>query len=249
MSAEPNGRRPAAVCFDLDGTLVSERVGVRDARLAVGLALRERQLTVIDPDGFANAVEQVVADTLAENGGQWPTWFHVEQWLTLALQRIDCPQAVENLDTLRQLGDIYKSERIARARAIPGAQDAIDAARRRGPVALITNFGEGDLQRRKIAAAGLDGQFDAVVISGEIDCWKPNPEIFHHAAAQLGLPVADCVHIGNSIESDIDGALAAGMSALLVEEDDRPRPADLDPRALWRPNLPQVAAWLNDANS
>lgn len=235
----------AAVCFDLDGTLVSERVGVREARLSVGEALRERGLSAAAPEAFVTAVEAVVSETLAAHEGRWPAWFHVEEWLTAALRRVGVEETlIGDAEALGSLADIYKGERIARAAAIPGASEAVEAARRRGPVALITNFGEGELQRRKIAAAGLEGRFDLVAISGEVGCWKPEPCIFHHTAEGLGVNPRDCVHIGNSVESDVEGALGAGMSALLVEESDRARPDDLDARAHWCADLTEVVAWL-----
>ena len=52
------------------------------------------------------------------------------------------------------------------------------------------------------------------------------------------------MHIGNNIQSDVDGALAAGMSAVLVEEDDRPRPPGLNGDVAWCEDLQGVANWL-----
>ena len=102
------------------------------------------------------------------------------------------------------------------------------------------------MQREKIRGAGLEGQFDGVYISGEIGVWKPEPGIFAHAAQDLGVDPGACVHIGNNIESDVMGALSAGLSAVLVEEDDRERPPSLDPRVVWCENLNAVAAWLRE---
>ena len=56
--------------------------------------------------------------------------------------------------------------------------------------------------------------------------------------------MADCVHIGNSVISDVDGALAAGMTAVLVEEDDRERPKGLNGDVVWCEDLYAVAQWL-----
>lgn len=232
----------AAVFFDLDGTLVSERVGVREARLAVGGELARRGISRAAPNDFADAVEQVIADILRDNQGQWPPWLHVGAWLSRALQQIGAPLDMQS-DDFNSLAEIYANERAARAAAVPGADDAIAAARRHGPVGLITNFTDGALQRRKIAVAGLAGLFDAVFISGEVGVHKPDPEIFHHASRELGASAADCVHIGNSWASDIEGALAAGMSAVLVEEDDRPPPPNLN-GVVWQPNLPALTHWL-----
>ena len=232
-----------AVFFDLDGTLVSERMGVREARCAVGSELVRRGLTTVAPKGFADAVAHVVVDVLRENGGQWPPWFDMAGWFARALKRIDCELDPDSAAFAGVLA-IYADERIERAAAIPGALEAVVAARRHGPVCVITNFTDGDMQRRKIASAGLEGQFDALFISGEVGCAKPDPEIFRHAARQLGVDVTRTVHIGNSVISDVEGALAAGAAAVLVEEGSRPRPDGLDEAVVWCEDLAAVVRWL-----
>ena len=233
----------AAVFFDLDGTLVSERVGVREARLLVGEALARRGLTSAAPEEFVAAVEQVITEILRENGGQWPSWLNIGAWLSRALAQIGCELDQQSAE-FGELSAIYAGERIARAAAIAGAREAIAAARAHGPVGLITNFTDGALQRRKIASAGLDGQFDAVFISGEVGFHKPDPRIFQHAAQELGAAAAECVHIGNSLLSDVEGALAAGMSAVWVEEEPSGANPPAKARVLRLGDLAEVAAWL-----
>jgi histidinol phosphatase-like enzyme len=47
------------------------------------------------------------------------------------------------------------------------------------------------------------------------DCRKPQPGLIRRAAAALGVPVADCVVIGD-IGNDVRAAEAAGARAVLV---------------------------------
>ncbi len=237
----PNGRF-AAVFFDLDGTLVSERTGVREAREAVGARLIQFGAWQRPAAAFADVVEVVIQDILHDNDGQWPLWLDAEEWLTRSLK---VAGAQVDRDEFAALTDAYRDERANRAVAIRGWQSALDAARRHGPIGLITNFSDGAMQREKIRGAGLDGVFDGIYISGELGVWKPQPGIFEQAALDLGADPDRCVHIGNNVESDISGALGAGFSAVLVEEDDRPRPEQLDDRVAWCENLTEVARWLS----
>ena len=241
MSAVP--RRFAAVFFDLDGTLVSERVGVREAREAVGTRMIELGLWLRPAGAFADTIEAVIADILKDNDWQWPLWLSADEWLRRALSAAEVNVDEEEF---RELGRVYRRERSHSASAIAGWSDALAAARRHGPVGLITNFNDGPMQREKIRGAGLEGQFDGVFISGEVGVWKPESGIFQHAAGGLGADPSRCVHIGNSIVSDIDGALAADMQAVLVEEDARPRPDGLDDRVAWCADLHEVARWLDE---
>ena len=45
---------------------------------------------------------------------------------------------------------------------------------------------------------------------------KPSPAILHQAARSIGCPPDECLYVGDNAESDIAGAHAAGMYALLV---------------------------------
>jgi len=235
-----NGRF-AAVFFDLDGTLVSERTGVREARTAVGTRMIELGLYDKPASAFADTVEMVIGGIMEDNDWQWPLWLHAEEWMKRSLA---VSGVTVSADEFVELNQVYRDERSDRAAAIAGWSDVLSAARAHGPIGLITNFNDGPMQREKIRGAGLEGQFDGVYISGEVGVWKPEPGIFEHAARDLGVDASDCVHIGNNIQSDVEGALAAGMRAVLVEEDDRPRPSGLNCDVVWCEDLLAVAGWL-----
>jgi HAD superfamily hydrolase (TIGR01509 family) len=66
-------------------------------------------------------------------------------------------------------------------------------------------------QRLKIAACGFGPLLDAVVISEEAGATKPDPRIFRMALDQLGCEALEAVMIGDAWDTDITGALAAGI--------------------------------------
>jgi putative hydrolase of the HAD superfamily len=110
-------------------------------------------------------------------------------------------------------------------------EDALPCLRRlkdRGLLlGLITN-NESAHQRAKIAAVGLDGLFDAVVISGEFGVAKPDPRIFAHACELLGVGPHEALHVGDNLTADARGAMAAGMRAVWLDRLRGDRPADLE---------------------
>ena len=235
-------KRYAAIFFDLDGTLVSERAGEREARLAAGCTARELGLCGAAPREFADAADAAYAEIMEEHGHAWPQWMTDAIWLGRTLDRLDAAGAGQQ--DLAEVAAAYKEERLAHIAAVEGARGAVEAGRRHGPVAVISNYTEPEQQRLKLAAAGLAGHFEHVFISGEVGRAKPDPRIFEHAAGALGVPVGDCVHIGNSWESDIVGALSAGADAIWFEEEARPGVQSRDPRVPRFESMADVAAHL-----
>ncbi|HEY3365823.1 MAG TPA: HAD family hydrolase [Symbiobacteriaceae bacterium] len=94
---------------------------------------------------------------------------------------------------------------------------------------IVTN-GVPDLQREKIAGCGVAHLFSASVVSGEIDCGKPDPAIFAHICSELGVGPAEVVMVGDNPERDVAGATAFGCKSVWVQRSGRPRdpqfPAD-----------------------
>ncbi len=57
---------------------------------------------------------------------------------------------------------------------------------------------------------GWDEMFDVVVISGEVGMRKPEPGIFHHTVALLGLEPGECVFV-DDLAHNIAAAVDVGM--------------------------------------
>ena len=64
---------------------------------------------------------------------------------------------------------------------------------------------------------GLDALVDGVVTSAELGAAKPDPALFHRALEVAGgVPAAEALHAGDDVAADIEGALAAGITPVLV---------------------------------
>ncbi|GAA4020647.1 hypothetical protein GCM10022247_50900 [Allokutzneria multivorans] len=59
--------------------------------------------------------------------------------------------------------------------------------------------------------------FDELVISGEVGMRKPEARIYHLTADRLGLPPRHCLFLDDA-QPNVDGALLAGMQALLHKD-------------------------------
>jgi putative hydrolase of the HAD superfamily len=60
----------------------------------------------------------------------------------------------------------------------------------------------------------------AAISSPEHGLMKPHPSIFGAALRQLGVQPAEAVMVGDSVRQDVEGALRAGMRAMLIQRAD-----------------------------
>jgi FMN phosphatase YigB (HAD superfamily) len=66
---------------------------------------------------------------------------------------------------------------------------------------------------------GLGGYLDGSVSSGEVGRPKPARGIFRAALAVAGTSPAQAVHVGDSVEEDVRGALGAGITPVLLRRE------------------------------
>jgi len=101
----------------------------------------------------------------------------------------------------------------------PGARTALDHARERGPVGLVTNGGR-ETQQTKLETLGLRDAFGTTVYAGDDTPPKPAPEPFERALADLGARPDEALYVGNSLAHDVAGAKGAGLAAAWYPTDD-----------------------------
>ena len=63
--------------------------------------------------------------------------------------------------------------------------------------------------------------FDIIVTVNTFGHMKPEKEIFHHALEVLNVSPNEALFVGDTIEYDYEGARRAGMSALLIDREDK----------------------------
>jgi putative hydrolase of the HAD superfamily len=92
---------------------------------------------------------------------------------------------------------------------------ALDQLASRGVrLGILSNWDER--LRTLLLGLNLSNYFETIVVSCEVGFSKPSPVIFNHAATKLGLPPADILHVGDSIQHDVLGARAAGFNAARI---------------------------------
>lgn len=107
---------------------------------------------------------------------------------------------------------LWKHSRLERLGLTPDIRGLLRRLRGRYKLLLLTN-GEALTQRQKVEAAGCEELFDAVVIGGEHAEQKPCVSIFTLCFRMLEVEAEDCVMVGDSLDTDIQGGFNAGVRA------------------------------------
>ena len=119
---------------------------------------------------------------------------------------------------------------------MPEAPGALETLHRLGLRLAVVSNSNGSVARL-LEALDLARWLDAIVDSGVVGFEKPDPRIFHHAAATLGVEPEEAVHVGDLYSVDVAGARAAGVRAILLDPfgawavDDCPKARDVDAAA------------------
>jgi putative hydrolase of the HAD superfamily len=106
-----------------------------------------------------------------------------------------------------------------RFHAYPDAAPALRQLRRLGVRLVVVSNWDVSLHER-LAETGLASLVDGAVASAELGHAKPAPAIFEHALELAGTTPAATLHAGDSPREDVEGALAAGLRAVLVARGD-----------------------------
>jgi putative hydrolase of the HAD superfamily len=101
-------------------------------------------------------------------------------------------------------------------RLFDDVRPALDELAGRGmTLGLVSNF-EPWLDE-VLALQGIADRFAAVAISGTLGVAKPDPRIFKAALDEAGADPAATVHVGDQPVNDVAGALAAGITPVLID--------------------------------
>jgi len=195
-------KRYRAVLFDLDNTLF-------DYDTAACNALR----TTLLGTGISDDFKAAYADYHAINMRLWEELEAGETDLeTLKVRRFQALGRHRGWPELdwAALGADYLRNLSEEAVLYP---DTVPVLRTLAPhyiLGILTN-GIADVQITRMARSGLRHLFASFIISSQYGTAKPDPEIFTIAFNDMNVSVSDTLYVGDSVTSDMQGAINAGV--------------------------------------
>ena len=122
-----------------------------------------------------------------------------------------------------QLSEDFLNLTTAHFSLLEGAEELVHYLAKKYPLTVVTN-GFVEVQYEKFDKSGLRDCFAHIVLSEEVGCQKPNPRIFEEALRMNGLQAEEVVMIGDSWNSDIQGAINAGIDQIWIRKSQDPLP-------------------------
>lgn len=195
---------PAAVVFDLDGTLCE---GTQDER-----SLYEAAFAGTDVEPFGTPGELWAA---LEGP---PDVDDEASYLAAGFRRVAAQYGRRWVPADDLAAELLEAVDRSAVAFLSGAEAALDAAREHGPVAIMTN-GPARRQAPKVRTLELESRVDAVVYAGDLNRRKPHPEPFETVCRTLDTDHGATLYVGDSLAYDVAGAHGAGLQAAWYRRD------------------------------
>lgn len=169
-------------------------------------------------------------------------YHEINDGLWKALERGETTQPKLRIDRFRLLMEAYAPEIDPVAIAtrytdhlsesaflLPEALESVKRWSAKAPVYLVTN-GISDVQRGRLSRSEIKPYIADIVISQEVGTQKPDPKMMEAALAVAGNPdKRTVIMIGDSLSSDIRGAINAGLDSCYFNPKGTPNTSGITP--------------------
>ncbi|XP_037321664.2 N-acylneuraminate-9-phosphatase [Pungitius pungitius] len=207
-----DGRAVKAILFDLDNTLI-------ETSRAGGMAISKTRELLKTSLGVDDDTASSICDTFKQklfqesfdpSAGRSIDEVRVAHWEESIQEAVGSCSPPHTLAA--QCYSLWKRSRLEFLSLSAEIRDLLRTLRGRYKLLLLTN-GEALTQREKVEAVGCDEFFDAIVVGGEHAEQKPFLSIFTLCFNMLGVEAQDCIVVGDSLDTDIQGGFNAKVRA------------------------------------
>ena len=210
----------STISFDGDMTLWDFRKVMRHALKHTLIALQKQRPT---PRVLKLTIDEMIAirEQFAEavKGKIWSLEEIRLRAFERTLEHVGCPDK----DLAAHLNAIYRKHRFEDIELYPDVIPTFDTLAPHFKLGLLSN---GNTYPER---CGLDGRFDFVVFSQDVQVEKPDRRIFEITAQRAGCELNQMLHVGDSLENDVAGAKNVGAPSVWLNREGIPNDTDIQP--------------------
>ena len=122
-------------------------------------------------------------------------------------------KGIDDETLARYMGNSFVIKCTENDTLVEGAKEVITALSEKYELHIVSN-GFVEAQYQKLELTGLRPYFKGITLSEEIKTQKPNRQFFEHAFKIVNARKSESLVIGDSWESDIEGAINFGVDAI-----------------------------------
>jgi len=211
-----------ALLLDLDETLCDTQGANERAKQLMAQSIETQFGSNINAHAFADAyVTGIYRDWSVSQHDRYMPIIEQQSESAFRLQLIHdllAERAIDNIsdEAAQAIQDKFDSDRIEAFDFYPGILKFLAEAREIFTLVVITN-GPTFSQIPKIESTKLAEHVDHIIIGGQEPEEKPAASIFHKALKLANCEAHEAIHIGDSLKTDIAGALNMGITSLWVQ--------------------------------
>jgi len=138
---------------------------------------------------------------------------HNSLWISAAFKELGY-QLEPNSPLIESAVEAYFSAFYDLVKVIPGTHAFLEELKSSFKLALVSNFTHHPACQRLLEILNLLPYFDFCLISGKFGFRKPHPSVFQAMCEALEVEPGQTAFVGDDLESDIHGALNAGLKAV-----------------------------------
>lgn len=209
-------RKILAVVFDLDNTLIQSKKGARQGLKTVARIFAERLNREVFRYSEESLFRRLRLIDLEMHGRKF--LYNRDVWWETLFKGIQAPRISATWIHQTTLG-YWK----AYAKSSPLFSDTMTTIRRLKKagyrIAMVSDSdGTPGMKMRRIRRQPFLKYLETIVVAGEdTSDVKPSEAPFKLVAKKLRLRTIDCVYIGDNPNTDIEGAMGAGMLTILIK--------------------------------
>jgi 2-haloacid dehalogenase len=200
-----------AITFDLDGTLAYGALDSESYEKALIDYLRK--IGFSGGTGTINKARQAMLEKMRRHQAR-----NIELRFDLLYSNMLFDLGLEiTQERLEHIEGLYN--RFFRIEVLPGVKEMLAELSGKYKLAIVANA-ITNVSRLALQKLDFAKYFDCIVLSRDLGVRKPDLEIFIYALRSMWIKGSEAVHVGDSLETDVQGGKNAGMKTVWIKGND-----------------------------